>query len=168
MTAPVRHIVVVGAMGVGKSTLAEGLAAALGRPHLDSDVAIEDDTGETGRDIVRREGVGSLHELEVAVLMQQLASEHASIVSAAAAVIDAPSARAALLESTVLWLDLPVADLLTRIELGPHRRPITARELVELGDRRRPHLERLADLRLDASSPPADLLVRALAFLGQD
>ncbi len=119
----------------------------------------------TGRDIARRDGVAALHELEVAVLVQHLASEQASVVSAAAAVIEAPAARAALAQSTVLWLDLPVGDLLDRIERGPHRRPITAEELAELDDRRRPHLRRLADLRLDASRPPDELVVRAVDFL---
>lgn len=159
------HVVVVGQMGVGKSTLATALAEEFGRDHLDSDVTIEGRTGRTGRDIATSDGVAVLHDLELEVLLEHLARERPAIVSAAASVLDAAAGRRALADPTVLWLDLPVPDLLDRIERGPHRRSITVEALEDLDSRRRPHLEQLADLRLDASRPSDEVLAAALDFL---
>lgn len=159
------HIVVVGQMGVGKSTLATALAEESGRDHLDSDVTIEERTGGTGREIATSDGVAALHDLELEVLLEHLALEQPAIVSVAASVLDAAAGRRALEEPTVLWLDLPVPELLDRIERGPHRRSITVEALEALDHRRRPHLEHLADLRLDASRPPGEILAAAMDFL---
>lgn len=161
----IRHVVIVGAMGVGKSTLAERLAAALGRPHLDSDVSIADDTGRTGRGIAAHEGIDALHELEVTTLLGHLATDQPAVVSAAASVLDAPAARAALRSPIVLWLDLPVEALHERIRTGDHRRPIAPGVLAELDARRRPHLQALADHRLDAALSPDQLVTIALDLL---
>lgn len=157
----IRHVVIVGSMGVGKSTLADGLAAALGRPHLDSDVSIEDDTGRTARAIAAQDGIEALHALEVATLLGHLATDEPVVVSAAASVVDARAARAALRSPTVLWLDLPVEALHERIRSGDHRRPIAPEVLAELDARRRPHLEALADHRLDAALSPDELVTMA-------
>lgn len=159
------HIVVVGQMGVGKSTLATALAEEFGRDHLDSDVTIEERTGRTGREIATRDGVAALHDLELEVLRDHLAQDVPAVVSAAASVLDAAAGRRALADPTVLWLDLPVPDLLDRIERGPHRRSITLEALAALDRRRRPHLEQVADLHLDASRPPDEVLATALGFL---
>ena len=161
----VDHIVVVGQMGVGKSTLATALAARMGRSHLDSDVAIEERTGMTGRELAAARGVEALHARELSVLQDQLALPRPAVVSAAASVLDARAGRDALAAHTVVWLDLPVPDLLARIRTGPHRRTITREVLADLDRRRRPHLERLADLRLDAGRPPAELVTDALEFV---
>lgn len=153
-------------MGVGKSTLAAGLATALARPHLDSDRAIEAATGVTGRQIAQRHGVDALHDLEIAVLLHQLGSDRPSVVSAAASVVESPAARAALDQPTVVWLDLPVEDLLVRMATGTHRRSISRQRVEELDARRRPHLLAIADHRLDARSSPSDLAATTMRLLG--
>ena len=66
------HIVLVGLMGSGKSTVAAALAAALGVPLRDSDADIERDTGLTGRDIAARDGIDALHALEARHLLDAL------------------------------------------------------------------------------------------------
>ncbi|HKJ56691.1 MAG TPA: shikimate kinase [Nitriliruptoraceae bacterium] len=159
------HVVVVGQMGVGKSTLAQGLADALGRKHLDSDVWIEEATGVTGREVARRDGVDALHDLEVATLVRQLREPTPAVVSAAAAVVDDEAGRDVLEAPVVVWLDLSVEALMARLELGRHRRRIAAQEMRVLDARRRPLLEAIADHRLDGGLAPDELLARALAVL---
>ncbi len=51
MTRAARHVVLVGLMGSGKTTVGRLLAARLGRPLVDSDAVIEGTTGRTVREI---------------------------------------------------------------------------------------------------------------------
>jgi shikimate kinase len=61
------HIVVTGAMGVGKTTVGRLLAAELGLPFLDSDDYLEMEVGDSGAVIAAQEGVAGLHEVELEV-----------------------------------------------------------------------------------------------------
>jgi shikimate kinase len=51
-----RPIVLVGLMGVGKSTVGRRLARRLGLPFVDSDAAIEDAAGLSPADLLERYG----------------------------------------------------------------------------------------------------------------
>ncbi|MEM7284735.1 MAG: shikimate kinase [Actinomycetota bacterium] len=160
MTVP-EHIVVIGPMGVGKTTTAVATATALGRPVRDSDADIEADTGRTGRAIAEADGVPALHALEAAVLLDALGGDTPSVIAAAASVVDREDCRRALAAPFVVTLDLDPEPLLERIGTGRHRRSITLAEIAALIERREPALAAVADLRLDARRP-ADQLVRAI------
>ena len=67
------HIVVIGAMGSGKTTVGERLAGALDRAFHDSDRSIESRTGRSGREIAETDGVDALHDLEKEVLLDSVA-----------------------------------------------------------------------------------------------
>ncbi|HUF15166.1 MAG TPA: shikimate kinase [Acidimicrobiia bacterium] len=56
-----RHVIIVGPMGVGKTTVGEHLAARLGRPFLDSDEVMEDRFGERSSEIAARARAGAPH-----------------------------------------------------------------------------------------------------------
>ena len=58
------HVVLVGLMGSGKTTVGEALAAALGVPRHDSDADIERDTGLRGRDLAARQLAPVKHRLQ--------------------------------------------------------------------------------------------------------
>ncbi len=154
-----RHIVVLGMMGAGKTTVAELLAAYLDRPHRDSDRDIEATTGRTGRQIAAEDGVDELHRLEEEVLLDALASTQSSIVSAAGWVVESPRCRAAIQrESTAVWLRLSPEDLRTRMNAGSHRRDLSPEELVLLFERREPLLLEVADIIVDARRSPGDIV----------
>ena len=78
-----QHVAIVGAMGVGKSTLGEELAVALGRPHRDSDRDIESLLGRSGGEIAAEFSVERLHELERAVLLGALAGTEPTVIPVA-------------------------------------------------------------------------------------
>ena len=58
------HVVVTGLMGVGKSTVADAVAAALGRRHRDSDDDLHRLFTQTGAQLAADHGVEELHRLE--------------------------------------------------------------------------------------------------------
>jgi shikimate kinase len=154
-----RHIVVLGMMGAGKTTVADQLGTRLGRPHRDSDRDIEKITGRTGRQIADEDGVDKLHSLEEVVLLDALASMQPSVISGAGWVIESSRCREAMQrESTIVWLRISAADLRTRVGQGSHRRDLSAAELDQLLLRREPLLLELADIIVDARRTPADIV----------
>src|SRR5438046_697618 len=92
----IRHIVLVGLMGAGKTTVGRRLAGYLGWPWRDSDLDIEADTGSTVRELREGAGVDAMHALEAAQLLHALAETDPSVISAAASVVDSAVCRRAL------------------------------------------------------------------------
>ena len=115
-----RHLVLVGLMGTGKTTVGARVAARLGWPYRDGDAMLEDSTGHTAATIVDAEGADALHRAESRVLREALASEVTSVIGAAAAVVDDPACRAALRSPgvAVAWLRADPAVLGRRFEAG--------------------------------------------------
>lgn len=96
MTAGSTHIIVTGAMGVGKTTVGRLLATELGIPFADSDLVIEERMGRTGEMIASRQGVAHLHELELGVFLEMCREDAPTVIAPAASVVDDPSGRGAL------------------------------------------------------------------------
>lgn len=122
--AMVRHIVLLGLMGAGKTTVGEALAARLGWPLRDSDADILTATGRSGRQLDEERGTTELHRLEARHLIDAIGDSQASIICAAASTIDDPDARTALAGDGLLlvWLRAEPATLAGRIRRPGHRR----------------------------------------------
>src|SRR5262245_20339496 len=102
-----RHLVVVGPMAVGKTTVGEALAGWSGRPLRDSDVDLEAARGITGRELAESEGIDALHLWEADHLRLSLADPTPSVIAAAASVVDVAAGRAGLAEPFVIALTAP-------------------------------------------------------------
>ena len=76
MIAPLERIVLLGAMGAGKSTVGERLAARLGWRHVDLDREIERRRGLTVAEIFQREGERAFRAWEVALTLEWLAQPY--------------------------------------------------------------------------------------------
>ncbi len=163
-----RHIVVIGEMGVGKTTVGKLLAAELGLAFLDSDAWIEQKKGQTGREIAAREGVPRLHEIELAAFLEMAKSTQRSVIAPAASVVEDDSAREALSENFTIWLTAPDAVVAERAASDEHRRPIDAAERADLRSRRRPFLEAVNAISLDSGSDtPEETVSRIIERLSQ-
>jgi len=82
------HIVLIGAMGCGKTTVGQLVAARLGRPFVDNDVALEAATGATARRIEEEFGTTDLHRRELGVFGAALRGDQPAVIAAAASVVD--------------------------------------------------------------------------------
>jgi shikimate kinase len=169
---PVRHVVLVGLMGAGKTTVGRRLAARLGWPWRDSDAEIEAATGLTVRELRDRDGVDAMHDLEAAQLLHALADPGPSVISAAASVIDAEPCRLALAgpDIAVVWLRASLDVLAARFPTGDHRPAYGASPrafLEQQAERREPLLRALDPIVLDVDEiDPDEAAARAMRALG--
>jgi shikimate kinase len=162
------HIVLVGLMGSGKTTVGVPLAAALGVPRRDSDTDIERATGLRGRDLAQRDGIEALHALEAQHLLDALQEPGTTVICTAASIIDVPACRSALLDPRhlVVWLDASPEALGARLRPDDHR-PGFGPDLVDVirqqAIQRTAGFREVADLTLDATEPPDALVAAILA-----
>jgi shikimate kinase len=117
------HLVLVGLMGTGKTTVGQLLAATLHRPFVDSDAVVEAHTGRTVREIFEADGEAAYRPLETAALVDALVSPEPAIIAAAGGVVLSPVNRKALrdLAGRVVWLRADTGVLVERTATADHR-----------------------------------------------
>ena len=166
-----RHIVLIGMMGAGKTTVGSRLARMLDRPFIDSDVQVEQRTARTVRDIFESDGEAAYRAIESEVLAEALASEDPSVIAAAGGTILDPNNRRRMKEcGTVVFLEADPHELLPRVG-GQDHRPLLRDDpegvLEEMDVVRRPLYEETADFVVDVSSlGPDDVVERIRKLVG--
>jgi shikimate kinase len=159
------HVVLVGMMGVGKSTVGRALAARLKRPFVDSDEQVQARTGRTVAQLFDEHGEEYFRREEALALRQALTSSEPAVIAAAGGtVLDAANreqiaAHAAL----VVWLRAAPEILAGRVRQGDHR-PLLADDplgtLRRLDRDRRELYAEVATLILDVKGRAVSALVR--------
>jgi shikimate kinase len=116
MDSDKRHIVLIGMMGSGKSTIGRAYAERIGRPFFDTDQMVEAKAKRPVREIFARDGEPAFRALETEVLLTTLQSETPSVVAAAGGTVLAAANRAAMQSSArVVWLRATPATLAHRV-----------------------------------------------------
>ena len=116
------HLVLVGMMGAGKSTVGRLLGDRMDRPFLDSDELIEAETGRTVAQIFADDGEAAFRAVETDVLAQMLDRDEAAVIAAAGgAVLDAANRAHMRARGTVVWLRVDLSLLTERAKSGGHR-----------------------------------------------
>jgi shikimate kinase len=116
-----RHVVLVGLMGAGKTSVGRRLALKLGLPFVDSDQAIEESARMSIPEIFAVRGEAEFRTGERKVIARLLGEKQQVIATGGGAFMD-PETRARIRETGVsLWLkaDLPV--LMRRVQRRPNR-----------------------------------------------
>ncbi|MEO7372227.1 MAG: shikimate kinase [Ilumatobacteraceae bacterium] len=145
-----QHLVLVGLMGSGKTTVARIVADRLGRQVIDSDIVIEKLTGRTVREIFADDGEAAFRSFETAALLEALARTEPAVIAAAGGVVLREENRRALKESTakVVWLCATPGVLVDRVMSGAHRPLLDddpAGTLQRMYDTRQPLYREVAD-----------------------
>lgn len=148
------HIVFVGLMGTGKTTVGRLVAHDLGMAQTDSDVDIEAATGRTVRQISETDGPDIMHDHEERQLLRRLSASEPHVIGAAASTIERAVCRQAMHDSAmVVWLRMRLEHLVAHFERESHR-PILATTVDDMFRRqiahRYPLYADVADLALDA------------------
>lgn len=164
-----RHLVLVGGMGTGKTSVGRALAEQMDRPLLDSDDQLLAYRGQTGRQYADRHGVSALHRDEARHLLGTLASDEPAVVAAAASVVEGGRCLEALRDAEVVWLRASPETASRRIQHSTDRRPLGpdfTEAMAALADRRAPRYQQVADLVIDTDDLQIeDVVSEVLAWL---
>jgi len=146
-----QHVVLVGLMGAGKSTVGRMLAERLHRPLYDSDQMIEARTGRTVREIFANDGEPVFRALEAEALADALVSTTPSVIAAAGGAVLSEANRRLLraANAKVVWLRADPAVLVERVQSAGHR-PLLDDDppavLRQMADTREPLYREVADV----------------------
>jgi shikimate kinase len=119
-----RSIVLVGMMGVGKSSIGRRLAARLGVPFVDADVEIEKAAGMSIADIFARHGEAYFRSGEARVIARLLDSGPQVLASGGGAVMNADTRAAIKAKGVSIWLKAEIDVLLRRVAKRKAERPM--------------------------------------------
>jgi shikimate kinase len=109
-----RPVVLVGLMGVGKSTVGRRLARRLGLDFVDSDAAIEDASGYSAAEVFERFGERDFRDGERRLVARLIDGSVKVIATGGGAYVD-PRTRELLNQRAItVWLDAPVEVLAER------------------------------------------------------
>jgi shikimate kinase len=166
-----RPIVLVGMMGVGKTTIGKRLASRLGLDFVDADEEIERAADMSIAEIFEKFGEPYFRDGERRVIARLIDGPPRVIATGGGAFINEET-RALILERAIsIWLDADVNILAERVRRRSHRPLLTGRDpvevLTELGKVRNP-IYAAADLHIRSdASPHARTIDNILKALGQ-
>jgi shikimate kinase len=141
------NIVIIGMPGAGKSTLGVILAKALGMKFLDTDIAIQEQTGRLLQEIIDTEGAGGFLAREEATVLALAC--HDTVIATGGSVVFSSRAMEHLRSgSVIVYLEISCAEMEKRLN------NITTRGIVltpgqglrDMYDQRIPLYEQYADI----------------------
>lgn len=147
------HIILIGAMGVGKSSVGRKLARKLDRPFYDSDQVIEEKTGVDIPTIFEYEGESGFRMREEKAIDELCRREAMVLATGGGAVLAASTRNLLMSRGTVIYLKASVDMLLKRTRHSDHRPllnvPDKRQVIAELLQQREPLYLQTADHTID-------------------
>ena len=158
-----RSVVLIGMMGVGKSSIGRRLAARLAIPFVDADTEIEKAAGMSIPDIFARHGEADFRGGEARVIARLLESGPQVLATGGGAFMNEGTRAAIKAKGVSIWLSAAYDVLLRRISKRKNERPMlqtddpdgTLRYLLEV----REPTYALADLTVQSREGPHEAIV---------
>jgi shikimate kinase len=149
-----RHLVLVGLMGAGKTTVGERCATRLQRPFVDTDDLVQTLAGRPVAEIFATDGETAFRVFERRAVADACASPTPLVIACGGgAVLDPSSRRQLHTTGVVVWLQARPGILAERVAGDGVDRPLLNRGAL-------PTLTRLADTRAAVYGAIADATVR--------
>jgi len=158
-----RSIVLIGMMGVGKSSIGRRLGARLGVPFVDADAEIEKAAGMSIADIFARHGEADFRSGEARVIARLLEGGPQVLATGGGAVMIADTRAAIKAKGVSIWLSADFDVLMRRILKRKNDRPMLqtadpAATLRQLLTEREP-IYAQADIAVHSREVPHDAIV---------
>ena len=154
-------VVLVGPMGVGKTTIGKKLAKKLEIPFIDTDVLITKRHGEIPK-LFRELGESVFREFEESCVLEAIAAP--AVVATGGGAVLSEHTRAALSEAKVVYLSTDGKHMAARLAGG--NRPLLKDGVADwrrIYESRRELYEQVADLTVDTSGKPLKSIVEEIA-----
>ncbi len=171
---PGPRVLLIGMMGVGKSTVGTALSARTGWPYYDNDDLVVRATGKSAPDVLDDSGLGELRAVESLALVQALTIDSPLIAGIAGGVIDESADRERLRESdaVIVWLRAKIETLIARVGDGagrPWLQPDPDAAMRKMYAGRAARYAAVASLVVDIDDlPPTVVAERVMGFLSGD
>lgn len=172
MDRTARHLVLVGLMGSGKSSVARRVGERLGWRVVDLDAVVEATAGCSIPEMFSRHGEQTFRDLETDALATALASPEPSVLATGGGVVVRDHNRDLLrntVDARVIWLDASPAALARRVAGTPGTRPLLADDpleaLTRLAEQRTSLYAQVAHHRIQTDSVRLDDVVDAVVAL---
>lgn len=163
--APARPVVLVGLMGVGKSTIGRRLGVRLGLPFIDADSEIETASGLTIAEIFERFGEAHFRDGERRVIARLIEGPPKVIATGGGAFIQDETRALILARAVAVWLDADLPTLIDRVARRSHRPLLKDRDpgqvLAELAAVRNP-IYAQAHIHISSKPSPHEVTVEAI------
>ena len=165
-----RPIVLVGMMGVGKTSIGKRLAARLGCDFVDADEEIENAAGLSIAEIFEKFGEPYFRDGERRVIARLIDGPPKVIATGGGAFINEETRALILSRALSIWLDADIKILADRVSRRSHRPLLKDRDpvevLTELGKVRNP-LSATANIHIRSDASPhgrtVDHILKAIA-----
>ena len=158
-------IVLIGMMGVGKSTVGRRLAARLGLAFVDADEEIEKAAGMTISEMFERYGEGYFRDGERRVIARLLYDEPKVIATGGGAFMQEETRALILDQGTAIWLDADIDTLVDRVSRREGRPLLKGKDprvvLTELAAVRNP-VYALAPIHVKSIAAPHEVAVERI------
>ena len=162
-----KNIILIGMPGAGKSTLGVILAKTLRLNFIDTDILIQERTGELLQNIIDNEGSSALLKIEEETILD-LDTHHAVIATGGSAVFSEKAMQHMRSDGVILYLDISFEKMVQRLK-NIKTRGIVLIEGDSLQDmyNQRVHLyQRYADITIDCSEGDfEDIVEKAIGEL---
>ena len=155
-----RNIVLIGMPGVGKSSAGVILAKRLNMNFIDTDIYIQQQTGQSLHNLIASSGLKAFCDLEADLITKLNVNNH--VIATGGSVVYGNNAMQHLKKNgMVLWLDLPYSQLAERLDDLDARGVVMEprQSLEQLYNCRRPFYEKYAALRIDTNALNVDKVV---------
>jgi shikimate kinase len=165
---PARHLVVVGLMGAGKTTVGALCAERLRRPFVDTDDLVAATAHRSVAEIFAEDGEAAFRELERRAVADACASPDPLVIACGGgAVLDPENRRALRTHGCVVWLRAAPQVLAERVGADGSGRPLLARGdassvLERLDAERSAAYEGVAHATVDTDQKDADAVADAV------
>lgn len=160
-----RPIVLVGLMGVGKTTVGRRLAQRLHLPFVDADAEIETAAGMTIAEIFEKFGEAHFRDGERRVIARLIDGQPKVIATGGGAFINDQTRALILDQATAVWLDADPIILAERVAKRDHRPLLRGKDplvvLTELARARNPYYA-LAPIHVASKAVPHETTVAAI------
>lgn len=159
-----KHLILTGFMGSGKSTIGKIAASILKIPFVDLDQVIATQTGLTPAQTITRFGEKAFRRIEKRFLKKILSGKVSVLATGGGVVLDRQNRQWMRQKGFVVWLKTPLLFLLKRLNRGKDRplltKPLTRKALKKIDQERLPFYRQCHYSVSNAFRPSKDVAIQ--------